>query len=183
MSFAEDVGGILGGAGGAAIAGPAGVGAGASAGGFLGGLFGGSGTPGKEFWRQMEGNGWANEQWAKDYAAWLQKYRPSTWATGDIWDNWPQPTPYLQAWRTAADGQLDADLKPITPKPAGVGDILNKPAMGTSTAGFQFPWQRGAVEQAGWMTWLLWIGGAWLVWKSLKPMIMTKRKKKAASYG
>jgi len=165
MSWFEDnastIGQIGGGIAGGVTTGGAGVGAGAGIGGFIGNLLGGP-APGVEFARQMEGNGWANDQWARDYGAWLKRYKPDTWASGDIWDNWPQPTPFRQAWNASGGVPLDANLKPFDAGAvAGSGSGTTGQTGKGGAAGptvWYWPWQPNAFKLAGPLVMLAWAG-------------------------
>jgi len=139
---------------------------------FIGQLANG-GSPGTEFWRQMQGNGWANDQWARDYAKWLETYKPATWASGDIWDNWPQPSPFRQAWDAAGGVPLDANLKPLgapsgSGSGAGGGSGTNKQLPPGGPTIWMWPWQPNAFKLAAPSVMLAWagifIGGPLLIW-------------------
>jgi len=160
MGFSETVGGLAGAIGGGAVGGGAGATAGGGIGAFIGGLLDGP-APGVEFWRQMEGNGWAADVWAQDYGKWLERYKPATWASGDIWDNWPEPSPFRQAWNAAGGVPLGPDLQPLDPAAAGNtggGGTSKDQKGGGGAVIWYWPWDKDAFKLAGTSVMLAWAG-------------------------
>lgn len=99
-------------AAGMALGGPVGAAIGGQLGAFLGSLFGPGYDPanGGEVKRQIEGTDLGNDPHASAmYYAWLQKYQPYAWQTGDIWggQSWDgAPSPWFAVYKAFRDAGL-----------------------------------------------------------------------------